>query len=207
METVVHLVRHGMHDLLRPGSNRLAGRIPGVSLNADGRREAEAAAAMLADRPLCWIAASPLERTMETAALIARPHGLEAVPDERFLEWAFGPWEGMAIEEIQRRYPAEWETWRERPSELRLPGAETLEEVAERMERGFAAWAERGGEGVIVSHQDPLAALLARLIGMPLDGIRALDIRTGAVSAVRRLSRGVVVETINRGVLFGGLAP
>ncbi|HXF81869.1 MAG TPA: histidine phosphatase family protein [bacterium] len=201
-EVVVYLVRHGLHDWLRPESNRLAGRTPGIALNEEGRREAARAAALLADRPLRWIAASPIERTMETARLIARPHRLEVVPDRRFLEWALGPWEGMWIEEIRRRYPEEWRTWRERPLALRLPDAETLEEVADRMEEGCRAWMARGGEGVIVSHQDPIAALLARLIGMPLDGMRSLHISTGSISAVRRSAFGIAVESINTGVML-----
>lgn len=199
-ETVVYLVRHGMHDWLRPGSNRLAGRTPGVALNEDGRREAARVASLLADRPLRWVAASPIQRTVETARLIAEPHDLEVGPDERFLEWALGPWEGMWIEEIRSRYEAEWLTWRERPLELRLPGAETLEQVAGRMERGCLAWMARGGEGVIVSHQDPLTALLATLIGMPLGSMRALHIGTGSVSAVRQSRFGIVVESVNAGV-------
>lgn len=199
-ETVAYLVRHGMHDWLRPGSNRLAGRTPGVAMNADGRREAAHVAAILAERPLRWVAASPIERTLETARYIAEPHGLEVAADERFLEWALGPWEGMWIEAIQQRYAEEWRTWREHPLALHLPGAETLEQVAERMEQGCLAWMARGGEGVIVSHQDPLAALLARLIGMPLGSMRALHVSTGSVSAVRQSRFGVVVESVNTGV-------
>jgi len=59
---------------------------------------------------------------------------------------------------------------------------------------------DRGGDGVIVSHQDPLAALLCRLIGMPLANIRALEIGTGSVSVVRRSPHGDVVEAVNSGV-------
>jgi probable phosphoglycerate mutase len=201
-EAVVYLVRHGMHDWLRAGSNRLAGRIPGVALNEEGRREAARVASMLAGRPLRWVAASPIQRTVETARLIAQSHGLVVSTDERLLEWALGPWEGMWIEEIRGRFAAEWHTWREHPTELRLPGAETLEQVADRMEHGCLAWMARGGQGVIVSHQDPLAALLARLIGMPLNSMRGLQISTGSVSVARRGKFGIVVESVNTGVVL-----
>ena len=202
-ETVAYLVRHGMHDWLRPGINRLAGCTPGVAMNADGRREAAQVASRLATRPLRWVVASPIQRTMETAALIAAPHGIEVEVDERFLEWALGPWEGMWIEEIRARFAGAWRTWREDPLALRLPGAETLDQVADRMEQGCLAAMARGGEGVIVSHQDPLAALLARLIGMPLGAMRALHISTGSVSTVRRSRFGIVVESVNTGAAQG----
>lgn len=197
MDAVVYLIRHGMHDWLRPGSNRLAGRLPGVALNEQGRGEMARVGQALHGRTLNWIVASPLQRTVESAELIARLRGLEVERDDRFIEWAFGPWEGLEIGEIQAQYPREWQLWREDPVRLRLPGGEALEEVADRMEAGAQAWMDRGGAGVIVSHQDPLAALLCRLIGMPLGNLRALDIRTGSVSLIRRWRHGVAVESIN----------
>ncbi len=198
MDPIVYLVRHGTHDWLRPGRNRLAGRLP-VQINEDGRREAERVAATLADRPLAWIATSPLPRTVETAEIIARGHELDAQHDDRLLEWALGPWEGMAVEAIQAEYPREWWVWRHDPQALLLHGAERLADVADRMEAAYQAWRVRGGDGVIVSHQDPLAALLCRLIGMPLARMRVLEIRTGGLSIVRHMPDGPAVDAVNSG--------
>jgi len=200
MDATAYLVRHGMHDWLRAESSRLAGRLPGIALNDEGRRQAERVAARLATAALRWVVSSPIQRTMETAQIIAGPHRLRVTPDERLGEWALGPWEGMWIQEIQSAYPEQWRTWRDDPVNLRLPGAETLEDVAVRMEAAAGEWMDRGGHGVIVSHQDPLAALLCRMIGMPLERIRALDIRTGSVAVVRRSSLGIAVESVNSGI-------
>ena len=199
-DAVAYLVRHGMHDWLRPGANRLAGRLPGVSLNADGRREAERVAAMLAEKPLAYVVTSPLERTVETAEIIAGRHGLTVERDERVIESGLGPWEGLWVDDIMARYPAEWRAWREDPAHVHLPGIEPVERIADRMNAALLEWLARGGQGVIVSHQDPLAALLCRLIGMPLRSMRAWDIRTGSVSIVRRTPHGLVVEAVNAGV-------
>ena len=201
-ETVVYLARHGMHDWLRPEHNRLAGSRPGIGLNAQGVAEVRRMAALLADEPLQWIASSPLQRTVETAGIIARDRGLDVVTDERLVEWRFGQWEGMEIAEIQRRYPAEWAAWREQPDVMRLPGAETLDQVADRMETAYREWAARGGVGVLVSHQDPLSALLCRLIGAPLRAVRVLEIETGSLARTREASYGTVVTGINLGVLY-----
>ncbi len=198
-ETTVYLARHGMHDWLRPDHGRLAGTLPGVGLNEQGIREATHLAMWLAGEPLAWVASSPLQRTMQTADIIAREHGLTVKPDDRLIEWRFGPWEGMEIAEIQRRYPAQWSTWRERPDDLRLDGAERLDQVADRMEIAYREWAGRGEPGVLVSHQDPLSALLCRLLHAPLNGIRALEIGTGGLSACRETSYGTVVAGINVG--------
>ena len=64
MTTTVFLVRHAAHDRL----NRiLCGRMPGVSLGADGRAQAAALAERLARESLAAVYASPLERACETA--------------------------------------------------------------------------------------------------------------------------------------------
>ncbi len=199
-EATVYLARHGMHDWLRPEQNRVAGTLPGIGLNTEGLREVQRMAALLAGEPIAWIAASPLQRAVETAEILAQGRGLKIVTDERLLEWRCPEWEGVEIAEIQRRYPSEWKTWRERPDLLRLPGAETFDQVAERMAVAYRAWAGRGGTGVLVSHQDPLAALLCTLVGAPLSGMRALDIKTGALSKVREMPYGTVVAAINLGV-------
>src|SRR2546425_9861159 len=136
-----------MHDWLRPEHNRFAGAIPGVGLNEQGRQEVQRLAGLLSGEPITWIAASPLQRTMETAEMLARARHLDVAADERLLEWRCGAWEGMKIIEIQRRYPSEWKIWRERPDLLRLPGAETVEQMAARTEVAYRAWAARGGPG------------------------------------------------------------
>jgi probable phosphoglycerate mutase len=199
-DAVAYLVRHGMHEWLRPGANRLAGRLPGVPINAEGRREAERVAAMLAGVLLAYVVASPMERTVETAEIIARDHALAVEQDERLIESGLGPWEGMWVDDIAARYPGEWRAWRDDPSSVRLPGVEPVTEIADRMEAAVRERLERGGQGVVVSHQDPLAALLCRLVGMPLSAMRAWDVRTGSVAVVRRSPYGVVVEAVNAGV-------
>jgi broad specificity phosphatase PhoE len=201
-DATVYLARHGAHDWLHPEHGRLAGTLPGIGLNAKGRAEVAQMAARLVGEPVAWIAASPLQRTMETAQILAVDLSLPVAADDRLLEWRFGTWEGMSIAEIQRQYPSEWQTWRDRPDQLRLPGAETLDKVAVRMDAAFRAWAARGGVGVLVSHQDPLAALLCRLIGAPLNAMRAFEITTGSLSIVQEMSYGPVVTAINLGALL-----
>ncbi len=193
---VIYLARHGMHDWLRPETNRFAGTLPGIGLNAEGRAQAGRLAALLREIPLAWVASSPLERALETAAIIVADRGLAITADERLIEWRCGPWEGMALAEIQARYPDAWQTWHTDPTKLQLPGAEPLDQVADRMEAAFREWAERERTGLLVSHRDPLAALLCRLIGMPLDRIRTLDIPTGSLLRCQQTSQGVAIKSL-----------
>ena len=67
--TTVFLVRHGQTDWVAKG---IPGRLPDVPLNADGREQAARLAARMGHLPQRPIYSSPLERTRETAAPLAR---------------------------------------------------------------------------------------------------------------------------------------
>jgi broad specificity phosphatase PhoE len=158
MEGTVHLVRHG--EVENP-KGVIYGRMPGFHLSERGRKQADAAAARLADRPIGAIWASPLERAQETATAIASRHPhLAVVTDDRLIE------SGTTVEGVGRTplalllSPRHW--WA-----FRNPwGPSWGERFVDIKERTLAAIEEAHGtadglETVIVSHQTPV--LVARL--------------------------------------------
>ena len=69
----------------------------------------------------------------------------------------------------------------------------------------FEEVAQGEGTFLLVSHQDPLLALLCSLLGLPLRAMRSLDIALGSLSKVRVSDGRVVVEFVNcRSFLEGG---
>lgn len=191
------LVRHGRHDWLDPASNRLAGRLPGVHLNSVGREEAAALGQRLAGEPPDRIASSPLERTLETARIIGDRVGRPVTVDERLIETDLGPWEGMPVCDVVARYPEAWRLWRTAPTRLEVPGFEPVEAVADRMLGAAREYLALGGSTLLVSHQDPLLALICRLLDLPLDVMRRMDVSTGSLT-VFEVARGqAVLVTLN----------
>src|SRR3954467_3262962 len=93
--TLVLLVRHG-HT---PTTGKLLpGRAKGLHLSDDGKKQAEAVAARIATVPKVQaIYASPLERTRETAAPIAKAHGLRVRTHRGLLELDIGEWTGWEL--------------------------------------------------------------------------------------------------------------
>jgi len=87
-------VRHGRTEYNARGI--LAGSTD-VALTAEGRREAAAAAEVLAAQPLRHVCSSPLKRAYETARLIATPHDLPVAVIDGFRERDWGEWEGQAF--------------------------------------------------------------------------------------------------------------
>jgi broad specificity phosphatase PhoE len=67
--TILLLIRHASNDYLV--AKRLAGWIPAIHLNVEGRHEADLTARRLAPVPIGAIYSSPLERALETAQAVA----------------------------------------------------------------------------------------------------------------------------------------
>ncbi len=76
METTIFLVRHG--ETVDNARQIMQGQTQG-ELNQRGREQAEQVARRLASEPLDAIVASDLHRAIETAEVIAEPHGLPVV--------------------------------------------------------------------------------------------------------------------------------
>ena len=115
MPTRVFLVRHGATDLT--AEDRFAGSSD-VALSDEGRRQVASLAERLKDETLDAIYASPLARTLETARILAAPHGIEPVPEPGLREIDYGRWEGMRRSEVERTYGDEYEMWQEADSTI-----------------------------------------------------------------------------------------
>ncbi|MET7932410.1 histidine phosphatase family protein [Streptomyces sp. NPDC005322] len=151
--TVVHVMRHG--EVHNP-EGVLYGRLPGYHLSELGRRMADRVGEHLADRDITHVVASPLERAQETAAPIAKAHGLDVASDERLIEAAnvfqgktFGVGDGAL------RKPG---NWRHLSNPFRPSWGEPyIDQVVRMMAAlGAARDAARGHEAVCVSHQLPI---------------------------------------------------
>src|SRR5438093_9843815 len=93
--TLVLLVRHG-HT---PTTGKLLpGRARGLHLSDSGRAQAEGVADRIAAlKKVDAVYASPLERTRETAAPIAKARGLRVRTDKGLLELDIGAWTGWEL--------------------------------------------------------------------------------------------------------------
>ncbi len=169
----VHLLRHG--EVHNP-EHVVYGRLPDYHLSEKGARMAEAAAADLAQRvqagdEIVHLASSPLTRTRETAAPVARELGLDVHTDERLIEPA-NHFEGLHVTPAELARPRHWPhllnplrpSWGEPYREQVARMAEAVREIAREAVR-------RGGDGaqaVAVSHQLPIWLTRLSAEGWPL---------------------------------------
>ena len=123
------LTRHGLTDRSVP--DQYIGQHIDISINADGRRQAEALGHRLSHVAFDRVITSPLFRARETAELVAR--GLPAQADPRLREMDYGAWEGRTYEAIEATDRALRREWEAAPDTTRCPGGESGEDVAVRV--------------------------------------------------------------------------
>lgn len=176
------LVRHAAHDWLGRG---IAGRLPGVGLNAQGLGEAAGLAPRLRDRGVRAIYSSPQQRAQETAAPTAAALALHVQVDDALAEIDFGEWTGRTFDELEAD-AQRWRTWCERRSVAAAPGGEAFAAVQGRIMGRLRALCELHPQEAVAlfSHGDVIKAALAGCLGVPLDNVERFEIAPASVSVV-----------------------
>lgn len=161
MRTVIYLVRHG--DVHNPDAIFYE-RIPGFQLSDLGRVQAHALGKFLSQKSPATIYASPLERTQETARIIASYQKNIAVTlDERLLEVS-SVVRGKKQEDLAR---IRWNFYRREYTKL---GGESLADIWRRMQDFFKETVKKhaGQVIVVVSHGDPIMVSMIKHKGKRL---------------------------------------
>ncbi len=178
--TIFCLVRHGAYPLL----DRALGGRADHDLDARGIAQAARAARVIATRSISQVVSSPVSRAAQTAAPIAAAVGLTVELEPDLAEIDFGSWTGLSFEALGEQ-PA-WRAWNDFRSTARVPGGESMLAVQARAVAAIlrlgAAWPE--GEVVVVSHADIIKAVLAHVLGAPLDLLRRWQIDPGSMSRI-----------------------
>ena len=98
MDTIVYLVRHG--ETVDNANQIMQGQTQG-ELNENGLRQAREFAEQWKDREIDIVMASDLKRSVDTAAIIAAPHGLEVVTTPLMRERDWGSFTGRFIPDLK----------------------------------------------------------------------------------------------------------
>jgi len=164
MSTRVFLIRHGATVLT--AEDRFAGATD-VELSDEGREQARHLAERLSQDQVAAVYASPLGRTMETARIIARPHGLEVVRRDGLREISHGHWEEMTRREVEEKFPEESAAWEEDPYTFAPAGGESgLQVTARALPLLLEIVRHHPNERVVVvSHKATIRLLLSSLLG------------------------------------------
>lgn len=168
--TTLVLVRHGRTALTE--SHKISGGDgDDPELSAAGIGDAAAAASVIQQLgrdgrwkhipPVTAVVASPMNRTRQTAEIIAAPLGIAVALNENLREIGFGDWDGLTNEQVAEKTPEALAAWQGSYT-VAPPNGESLEDFDQRINRGRQQIVKEfsGKTVVVVAHVMPVRGFI-----------------------------------------------
>jgi len=139
-------------------------------LSEVGQAQARALVDFFMGREIAHIYVSAYQRTRQTIAHVAEHFGLTPIVDERLNEMNNGAFNVGTVDELQEKFPGEWQVYRKRRSDFRFPGGESGGDAQQRIIEFLEEKRElHGDENVIAVCHDGLSRLLmCYVLGIPV---------------------------------------
>jgi broad specificity phosphatase PhoE len=206
--TVLYLVRHGATEANLARPPRLQGRRHNAPLARLGVRQAEATRDFLAGRPIDACFSSPLLRAVQTATIIAAPHGLSPQPVEELTECDVGRWEGLDWQTIRYLDAEAHRRFHDDPAANGYPGGESFAQVHQRAAPAIDDLLHRhaGRSLLVVSHHVVSRTYLAGLLGLGPARAKQVSLENCGISVVVREAGQTTVLTLNAAFHLHNLA-
>lgn len=196
--TSITFLRHGQ---ARNNVERtLTGRRPGVPLTEHGTEQARYAARLLASMDIAAIYSSPIQRAMQTARIVAEHNSLDVVPDDRLIEIDMGEFTGMKYDDLLARHGNVFLRFYQDDAEFAGLGVETFSSVRARVREmvGYVLERHRGQNTVLVTHMDPIKAMLSTVLDISPGSLHRIIIANGSLNVFPADEEGrVSLGTVN----------
>ncbi len=186
------LVRHGLSSFNKNGL--IQGRTNDSYLTEEGYKQAELAGTVLKDIKFEKIYSSPLVRASETATTIQKcfKNKTPIEIDENLMEVNLETWSGFTFEEIKKKYPEQYKTWKSNPEDLSIE--DKTHEIYYPIKDLFSQ-ADRFIENIlniqkstenknilVIAHNAILRCLILSLINKPAKGFRRIKLDNASIS-------------------------
>ena len=186
------LVRHGLSSFNSKGL--IQGRTDDSILTDEGYEQALKAGKALSKINFDKIYSSPLVRAAETAKTIKKNLnvGHNIVFDENLLEVDLGQWSGLKIDDIKKKFPEIYPTWKNDPENLILkrsdnktykPIQELFDQATNFIEDILQIYLKKDDVNIlVVGHNAILRCLILSLLGKPKQGFRKIRLENASFS-------------------------
>lgn len=162
----IFLVRHG--QIPETQARRFIGQ-KDLPLAQKGRLQMNQVANLMQHRAVSAIYASPLQRAMDSAVIIADRLDLTVQTVLNLSEINLGQWDGLSIKEVKRRFPAEYKKRGQNLAIYKTPGGESFKELQGRCIAALNSIVQdKCGNILIVAHAGVNRVLLCHFMGLDL---------------------------------------
>jgi len=151
-----------------------------------GRKQAERLGLALKETRIDAIYASPLKRAFDTAQAIAGHHRLPVQVETDLREMEVGELEGISIAELGTTFGQFLLQWRQGRGVEKLPGGESVIDLADRVWAIIQLILKKHEQGniVVVSHFFTVVVTICKALGWPLTTMERIRVQTGSISII-----------------------
>jgi broad specificity phosphatase PhoE len=197
MSLSLYLLRHGQTELSRADVFCGSGLDP--ELTPEGLQMAQAFAA--AYRATSWTAVycSSLRRSAATAQPLCEALGISMQVRAEFNEIAYGKWEGLTREIVERDYHDDYIRWLADPAWHAPTGGELAVTIARRSLQAIDEIKQQYTDGnvLVVSHKATIRIILCSLLGIDVGRFRyRLACPVGSLSRVEFSLEGPLLHSL-----------
>jgi len=189
------LIRHGQTQWNKEEIFRGRSDIP---LDDVGIKQAKAITKRLSSSGIKAVYSSPLKRALETAQIIAKRFNLKVKVVDDLIDFDFGKWQGLSLEEVQKQFPETYQKWLKEPHLANIPNGENLDTVRQRVSKALNKILKGQQDNVaVVSHR--VINKLLILAALSLDNFYFWQIKqdVGAISVLDYEDRIFVLPLLN----------
>lgn len=148
-----------------------------------GKKQAKAAASVLASLKPKIIYTSPLKRAIETAIIIRKQTGLPILESIKLLEINHGSWEGKKPNEFNQIEQKLLIRWQKQPDQIKMIKGETLKDVAWRCQR-FIQSLPDGQETAVITHDIIIRVMVLMALKHKLKNIWRFILDNGGITKI-----------------------
>lgn len=191
----IYIVRHG--ETLWNKEEVFRGR-KDVPLNETGKKQAQLTGRYFSDKHVAMILTSPLARALETAHEIGEASGAPIVTVDELTDMNFGVWEGLALQEVEKSYPEELETWRKTPQKFHARNGESLGDIRRRATKALKKIPpDEGGTSVVVTHRVLCKIITLYAIGISNKHFWDLRFDPASISLIEKTGDSLILSFLN----------
>lgn len=192
---MIYLLRHGQ---IQGGSKKRFIGQTDCRLSAAGILQAESWRAFFKRINLRLVLCSDLQRSLETAGIIAGTQSGLVRTETRLREIHLGDWEDREMSEIRAGHPLEWQKRGQDLAGFRPPGGESFADLDKRVAPVLAELGSAEQDNLlIIGHAGVNRVLICRILGMPLQNLFRLGQDYACLNLIHRKKGGYQIQGLN----------